>query len=87
MFRSPGLAIAVVACSGLTSAAQQQAPVPSPSPAPPAATEYVEVTATHIPETPQEVPASVTVATGDELRARGAATHTSSGPPRPPTRP
>ena len=74
MFRSPRIAIAVVACSSLTAAAQQQAPSPSPSHTTPAATEYVEVTATRIPETPQEVPASVTVVTGDELRARGATT-------------
>jgi len=74
MLRSPGIAIAVVACSGLTAAAQQQAPSPSPSRTTPVATEYVEVTATRIPETPQEVPASVTVVTGNELRARGATT-------------
>ncbi|HUL78277.1 MAG TPA: TonB-dependent receptor [Vicinamibacteria bacterium] len=74
MRRAAGAALALVLCSVLTAAAQQPAPTPTPSPATPVASEYVEVTATRIPETPQEVPASVTVVTGDELRARGATT-------------
>ncbi len=42
--------------------------------APPAATnqEYVQVTSTRIPESPDGVPAAVTVMTGEELRIRGA---------------
>jgi outer membrane receptor protein involved in Fe transport len=50
--------------------ARAQAPAPSPSPA--ARSEYVEVTATRIPETPDEVPASIQVLTGQELADRGA---------------
>jgi len=41
-------------------------------PASPAITERVEVTATRIPEDPTEVPASITVVTGQDLRDRGA---------------
>ncbi|HEV8376079.1 MAG TPA: TonB-dependent receptor [Candidatus Polarisedimenticolia bacterium] len=41
-----------------------------PPPAP--GTEYVEVTATRIPEEPDKVPAAVTVITGKDLRNRGA---------------
>jgi iron complex outermembrane recepter protein len=68
-------ATAVVLLLWLAPPARAQAPRPSPSPTPvPAQREYVEVTATRIPEPPDEVPASVTVVTGDELRARGANT-------------
>jgi iron complex outermembrane receptor protein len=51
--------------------AQTTQPEPSPSPV---AThgEYVEVTATRIPEAADEVPASVTVVTGEDMRAAGA---------------
>jgi len=73
MVRAAGMALAFVFCCALTAADQQPAPSPSPATAA-VATEYIEVTATRIPETPQEVPASVTVVTGDELRARGATT-------------
>lgn len=38
----------------------------------PAVQERVEVTATRLPEEPEEVPAPIEVFTGDELRARGA---------------
>jgi outer membrane receptor protein involved in Fe transport len=50
-----------------------QTPAPSPSPvAAPAVSEYVEVVATRIPEPAEEVPASIEVITGEELRDRGA---------------
>jgi outer membrane receptor protein involved in Fe transport len=51
--------------------ARAQAPAPSPSPSP-IHCEYVEVTATRIPESPDEVPASIEVITGQELEERGA---------------
>jgi len=52
----------------------------SPAPAPttpkqtqlPTVKEHVEVTATRLPEDPEEVPTPIEVITGDELRARGA---------------
>lgn len=50
--------------------ARAQNPAPSPSPVA-AHGEYVEVTATRIPEDPDEVAASIDVLSGDELRARG----------------
>jgi iron complex outermembrane receptor protein len=63
------------ALSVLSCAAAAQTPSASPAPSPlPVTSEYVEVTATRIPEQAHEVPASVTVVTGDELRARGATT-------------
>src|SRR5512132_699893 len=52
----------------------------SPAPAPQNATgaqklptvqERIEVTATRLPEDPEDVPAAIEVFTGDELRARG----------------
>ena len=49
----------------------QTSPSPSPSPSP-SRSEYVEVVATRIPETPADVPAAIDVLTGDELRDRGA---------------
>src|SRR5258707_2721419 len=56
----------------LAALARAQAPQASSSPSPaPGRSEYVEVTATRIPEPADEVPASVTVVTGDDLRARG----------------
>ena len=48
----------------------QTSPSPSPSPSP-SRSEYVEVVATRIPETPADVPAAIDVLTGDELRDRG----------------
>jgi len=62
--------IAVVVAGALP--ARAQAPAPSPSPAPTARSEYVEVVATRIPEQAEEVPMSVEVITGDELRDWGA---------------
>jgi iron complex outermembrane recepter protein len=59
----------------LATPVRAQAPQPSASPTPPPAHgEYVEVTATKIAEPADEVPASLTVVTRDELRARGATT-------------
>ena len=52
--------------------AQTPAPVPSPSPTPPTVSEYVEVTATRVPEETIDVPASVTVLTAQDLRDMGA---------------
>src|SRR5262245_55185500 len=52
--------------------ATAQAPAPSPSPSPATHNEYVEVTATRMPESPDEVPASIEVVTGKELEDRGA---------------
>src|SRR4030095_12279146 len=48
-----------------------QSPTPSPSPVP-GHDEYVEVTATRMPESPDDVPASIEVITGQELEDRGA---------------
>lgn len=59
--------LVLAASPGLASA---QTPQPSPSPA--ARSEYVEVTATRIPESPDEVPAPIEVITGQELEDRGA---------------
>jgi outer membrane receptor protein involved in Fe transport len=63
---------AVLLCVSLwPMAARAQAPAPSPSPIP-THSEYVEVTATRIPEPADEVPASIEVITGEELESRGA---------------
>jgi outer membrane receptor protein involved in Fe transport len=51
-------------------ASAQTPPSPTPSPSP-TRSEYVEVVATRVPESPDEVPASIDVLTGDELRDRG----------------
>jgi len=62
------IAIVVAALPALA-----QTPAPSPSPiAAPAHSEYVEVVATKIPEPAEEVPASIEVITGQELRDWGA---------------
>ena len=55
----------IVAASAVT--AGSQAPPPRPAVAIPA----VEVVATRIPEAPHDVPASIEVITGEDLRARG----------------
>jgi len=73
MLREAGIALTCAFCSVLPAAAQQPAPSAPPTP-PVVGAEYVEITATRIPEAPQEVPASVTVVTGDELRSRGTTT-------------
>ena len=62
--------IAIVVAAALP--AHAQAPAPSPSPAPGTRSEYVEVVATRIPELAEEVPMSVEVITGDDLRDWGA---------------
>src|SRR5947209_11884736 len=49
-----------------------QNPAPDPQQKVPTVQERVEVTATRIPEEPDEVPAPIEVFTGDELRSRGA---------------
>jgi iron complex outermembrane receptor protein len=49
-----------------------QALRPAPTPTPPARSEYVEVTATRIPEETVDVPASITVLTARDLREIGA---------------
>ncbi|HET9316244.1 MAG TPA: TonB-dependent receptor [Vicinamibacteria bacterium] len=62
-----------VILAAMPAVAGAQAPAPSPSPSPVAShNEYVEVTATRIPESPEEVPASIEVITGQELEDRGA---------------
>jgi iron complex outermembrane receptor protein len=49
-----------------------QSGIPTAPPQSPAVTETIQVTATRVPEDVEPVPASVTVISGDELRARGA---------------
>jgi len=61
----------VVVLSLLAPAAVFAQTPPSPSP-PPSRSEYVEVVATRVPEPADDVPASIDVLTGDELRDRGA---------------
>jgi iron complex outermembrane receptor protein len=56
----------------LTLPAPAAAQTPAPSPTPPTYTESVQVTATRIPESVDEVPTSIQVITQRELRDRGA---------------
>ncbi|HEY7370098.1 MAG TPA: TonB-dependent receptor plug domain-containing protein, partial [Thermoanaerobaculia bacterium] len=67
-----------LAASSGTASAQQPTPTPVPAvtpvPTPPAISERVVVSATRLPEEVPEVPASVTVVGGDELRRRGTRT-------------
>jgi outer membrane receptor protein involved in Fe transport len=49
-----------------------QTSAPAPPPKLPRVQQVVEVTATWLPEQPEDVPAAIEVFTGDELRARGA---------------
>jgi outer membrane receptor protein involved in Fe transport len=65
----PSFAAALAAASAFGQAAS---PSTAPSTPAPAVTEYVEVTATRIPEPTIEVPASITVLTSRELRDMGA---------------
>jgi len=58
-----GLVISVVALA--------QVPAPAPAQKIPPVKERVEVTATKLPEDPEQVPAAVEVFTGDELQSRG----------------
>lgn len=70
--RIPTLCLALAAgASTLAAPCLAQTPQASPSPLP-AHAEYVEVTATRIPEPIEDVPVSVEVITGDELADRGA---------------
>src|SRR2546423_10999681 len=64
------LAFAVSYATAQTST-QQTTPQPAPQKLP-TIEQLVEVTATRVPEDPDEVPAAVEVFAGDELRARGA---------------
>src|SRR6185369_10616709 len=66
----PVVAFVVLVAAAPPLAAQTPSPAPSPSPA--THSEYVEVTATRIPEPPDEVPASIDVFTGQELIDRNA---------------
>jgi iron complex outermembrane receptor protein len=59
-------------------AAAAAAQAPQPTPTPPAYTETLQVTATRIPEAPEDVPAPLEVITGQELRERGARDLTSA---------
>jgi iron complex outermembrane receptor protein len=53
----------------LSPASGQETPA---APATPTVSERIEVTATRVPEDVEPVPSSITIVTGDELRARGA---------------
>jgi iron complex outermembrane receptor protein len=53
-------------------AATQEPPASSQSPTPPVVSERIEVTATRVPEDVEPVPSSITVLSGEEIRARGA---------------
>ena len=66
---APFVSLFVLATAG-PAVAQDAAPVPAP--APPTVSEHVTVTATRIPEDAAEVPASITVVSGEELRDLGA---------------
>jgi iron complex outermembrane receptor protein len=68
---APSLSL-VAAMMGTTAFGQAASPAPAPSPSPPAVTEYVEVTATRVPEETIDVPASITVLTSRDLRDIGA---------------
>src|SRR5512143_4004040 len=63
---------AVIATVAAPVFGQAASPSPAPSPTRPAVTEYVEVTATRIPEPTIDVPASITVLTARDLREMGA---------------
>ena len=60
-----------VVCAFVLVAGSAFAQTPSPTPAPAKYEEYVQVTATRIPEESGAVPASIMVISGDELRDRG----------------
>src|SRR5262245_7265212 len=67
--------ILLLLCFAVSSASAQSTSTPAPSPSPaqqlPVIHERVEVTATRLPEDPQDVPTAVEVFNGDELRNRG----------------
>ena len=74
--RSARQLVVIASIAGLASLASAQTPVPPPNapvPIPP-----VEVVATRIPESPHDVPASIEVISGRDLRARGATTLSSA---------
>ncbi len=68
--------ILLLLCFAVSSASAQSTPAPTPQNPPPVQKlpvihERVEVTATRLPEDPQDVPTAVEVFNGDELRNRG----------------
>jgi iron complex outermembrane receptor protein len=65
------IASTLLGCAASTQAQATGQTASSPSPLP-AVQERVEVTATRLPEAPDEVPAAIEVFLGEELRARGA---------------
>lgn len=69
---SPRHSLSMASLLALAAAAPARAQAPSPSPSPASRSEYVEVTATRVPEPPDEVPAAIEVFTGEELRDRNA---------------
>jgi iron complex outermembrane receptor protein len=58
--------------AALVASAAAAAAADTPTPAPPIVSEHVTVTATRIPEDAAEVPAAITVVSGEELRDLGA---------------
>src|SRR5512143_1168386 len=71
MLLRPGTALLVSLLPAAVPAAAQVTPS-TPPPTAPTVSEHVTVTATRIPEDAAEVPASITVVSGEELRDRGA---------------
>jgi iron complex outermembrane receptor protein len=65
-------ALGLAALPAAVSAQNPAADPDNPGPATPAVQETIQVTATRVPEDVEAVPASITVLSGDELRARGA---------------
>src|SRR5215831_13982453 len=64
--------IAALLVASLPVCARAQATSPAPPPAPPTFQDTVQVTATRFGEPVAEVPGSISVISGDEIRARGA---------------
>ena len=64
---SPIRPLVLLALGAAASPVAAQAPSPAPSASPATHSEYVEVTATRIPESPDEVPAAIDVFTGEQL--------------------
>src|SRR5499425_1144198 len=66
------LALLALAATMVSAAAAAQTPPPPAPPDPPTFQDTVQVTATRFGEPVAEVPGSISVVTGDEIRARGA---------------
>lgn len=66
------LSVAVFAAPVWSDDGAGQSPAPAASPQPPSYSEYVQVTATRIPEESGKVPAAIDVIGAEELRDRGA---------------